>query len=401
MNDILDMSVLIKEISSAWDFEFDVQSDLTARLEAEVREMLADTPLPGELVNGVENIGYTIQQAVMFDNDRGFVLGHNPKAVSPYVTWQFTNENGVLDYYWGKYYGSEDRAKINYIDRVADYANNYPALKKVTLPETENRAEVTESGAIPVEVMSKSQPLVTVTFSEHDGLRGVEKMPLYLANTAFFEADEKHMKDYIESGRKIAPYMKTDFRIDFTINGKPESYEGRYDIGSGDQTLTEHILGNAEYYRNDEKHQQYLSDKGERELLAANNRYDFIIDELVPFFEKHCEISRNGAAALSELMTIYAKAGGHPSEADASHIAYLEAIVEHAWKCRQALNTTGLDSLPETPVPFSEAAKNTAARVSGEKPSVMDEIKAAQKAQREQPQTPKPGRVRKKSETEL
>jgi len=36
-----------------------------------------------------------------------------------------------------------------------------------------------------------------------------------------------------------------------------------------------------------------------------------------------------------------------------------------------------------------------------EKPSVMDEIKAAQKAQREQPPTPKPGRGRKKSETEL
>ena len=36
-----------------------------------------------------------------------------------------------------------------------------------------------------------------------------------------------------------------------------------------------------------------------------------------------------------------------------------------------------------------------------EKPSVMDEIKAAQKAQREHPPTPKPGRVRKKSGPEL
>ena len=40
-------------------------------------------------------------------------------------------------------------------------------------------------------------------------------------------------------------------------------------------------------------------------------------------------------------------------------------------------------------------------KAADEKPSVMDEIKAAQKVQREQPQTPKPGLDRKKSDPEL
>ena len=38
-----------------------------------------------------------------------------------------------------------------------------------------------EALVIPVQIMTDSQPLVTVTFSECDQLRGIEKMPLYLA----------------------------------------------------------------------------------------------------------------------------------------------------------------------------------------------------------------------------
>ena len=31
--------------------------------------------------------GYEIIKAVMLENGRGFALGHNPAAPSPYVTW--------------------------------------------------------------------------------------------------------------------------------------------------------------------------------------------------------------------------------------------------------------------------------------------------------------------------
>ena len=42
--------------------------------------------------------GYEIKQAIVFDNDRGFALGENPAAPEPFVTWQFTEENGQRDY---------------------------------------------------------------------------------------------------------------------------------------------------------------------------------------------------------------------------------------------------------------------------------------------------------------
>jgi hypothetical protein len=129
MDDILDMSGLIKEIGAAWDFEADVLNDLTVRLEAEVRTMLKNTPLPGQAVNG-KNIGYIVSQAVLFENDRGFALAHSSTAPNPFVTWQFTNDNGKLDYYWGHYYNTEERAQINYINRVTDYIEQYNFKEK-------------------------------------------------------------------------------------------------------------------------------------------------------------------------------------------------------------------------------------------------------------------------------
>ena len=39
------------------------------------------------------NVNYVIRRTILFDNKCGFVLGENPKAPNPYVTWQF-NETG-------------------------------------------------------------------------------------------------------------------------------------------------------------------------------------------------------------------------------------------------------------------------------------------------------------------
>ena len=54
----------------------------------------------------MENIqGYEIEKSVLFENSRGFALGHNPAPPQPYVTWQFTeNEGGVRYYYCGLYH---------------------------------------------------------------------------------------------------------------------------------------------------------------------------------------------------------------------------------------------------------------------------------------------------------
>ena len=47
------------------------------------------------------NQGYAIRRVIAFDNECGFVLGENPKAPDPYVTWQFNMRGGERNYFWG------------------------------------------------------------------------------------------------------------------------------------------------------------------------------------------------------------------------------------------------------------------------------------------------------------
>lgn len=68
-----------------------------------------------------KNVGYEIKRAVLFDNGRGFALGENPRAPSPFVTWQFTQESGYRDYYWGRYFNTEQIAAANFNDRMENY----------------------------------------------------------------------------------------------------------------------------------------------------------------------------------------------------------------------------------------------------------------------------------------
>ena len=46
-----------------------------------------------------KNQGYEIIKAVMLENGRGFALGHNPAAPSPYVTWAcYDDKDGPRQY---------------------------------------------------------------------------------------------------------------------------------------------------------------------------------------------------------------------------------------------------------------------------------------------------------------
>ncbi|MCL2853862.1 MAG: DUF3849 domain-containing protein, partial [Defluviitaleaceae bacterium] len=136
MNDILEVRDLMKDIAKRWDFESDVLDGLTEQLEFEVRNLLESSPLPGQPVVGVVNAGYTVTQSVLFDNDRGFALAHNPAAPSPFVTWQITHDsdNGGIDYYWGRYRDTEESAKIDYVVRATEYRSQYN-LQEKPLPD--------------------------------------------------------------------------------------------------------------------------------------------------------------------------------------------------------------------------------------------------------------------------
>ena len=68
-----------------------------------------------------ENAGYIIRQSVLFDNGRGFALGESQTDPAPFVTWQFTQEDGKRDYYWGHYHEMFETAHSDYCQRISEY----------------------------------------------------------------------------------------------------------------------------------------------------------------------------------------------------------------------------------------------------------------------------------------
>jgi len=74
--------------------------------------------------------GYEIKRSILFDNDRGFALAENPNAPQPYVTWQFTEENGKRDFYWGHYTANAETAAKDYAARIEDYTRQYGVVEK-------------------------------------------------------------------------------------------------------------------------------------------------------------------------------------------------------------------------------------------------------------------------------
>ena len=74
--------------------------------------------IPGQPETGTSVHGYDITRSIYFDDKRGFAIGRNLGAPSPYVCWQFTVENGARDFYWGTYCTDGKDAVDNYLARV-------------------------------------------------------------------------------------------------------------------------------------------------------------------------------------------------------------------------------------------------------------------------------------------
>lgn len=169
-------------------------------------------------------------------------------------------------------------------DKVANGESE--KLQKEFLKNNENN----QSMSIPKpEKALPGEPIVTVRFSEHPELSEGMKFPISQADRLFAELDKKQRSDrelYENSGW----YHKTDFTVEYSINGEKNTYEGRYDIGDGDGSLTEHIKSYAQYMLKDDIIKSFSSD--EKELDENKRNYKYILNELIPLFEDFTEKSK-------------------------------------------------------------------------------------------------------------
>ena len=99
-------------------------------------------------------------------------------------------------------------------------------------------------------------------------------------------------------------YDKTAFRIDFTLNGQPDNYEGRQDFGDGEGSLVQHIQNYHEYYAKDENWKNFvLHNKGPEAWEQDKAEREMVLTEFIPYLKQHCNLSameQTATAALRE-----------------------------------------------------------------------------------------------------
>jgi hypothetical protein len=138
--------------------------------------------LPGRPESGTFVHNYEITRAIAFDDWRGFAIGHNPEAVSPYVCWQFTTENGKRDFYWGTYSDDEKTAAENYTARVVVHMSDEP-VKEVRNAFVGVKTRAGRSGGTIGEPSSAdsrkhaSEPLPEAKSSVLKQIRDAQKAP--------------------------------------------------------------------------------------------------------------------------------------------------------------------------------------------------------------------------------
>ena len=230
--------------------------------------------------------------------------------------------------------------KLAAFQEAAEKANEIPAPVKIPDPAAE--------------------PTVTILWSESDKLQDGETMPLSVANRVFEELDTTQHTEREKDGYTGGWYDKTAFRIDFTLNGQPDNYEGRQDFGDGEGSLVQHIQNYHEYYAKDENWKNFvLHNKGPEAWEQDKAEREIVLTEFIPYLKQHCNLSameQTAATALQEGQNI------SPEQA-----AYYNAVVTYVQDCRPLLNQGQYD-LPEPPklADFDQSLQDYKAQVQAE-----------------------------------
>ena len=211
--------------------------------------------------------------------------------------------------------------KLAAFQEAAEKANEIPAPIKIPDPTAE--------------------PTVTILWSESDKLQDGEIMPLSVANRVFEELDTAQHTEREKDGYEGGWYDKTAFRIDFTLNGQPDNYEGRQDFGDGEGSLVQHIQNYHEYYAKDENWKNFvLHNKGPEAWEQGQGRAGNGADRVYPVPQTALQSFSHGADGYRRF--------ARGQDISPEQTAYYNAIVTYVQDCRPLLNQDRYD-LPEPP----------------------------------------------------
>ena len=178
-----------------------------------------------------------------------------------------------------------------------------------------------------------AEPTVTILYSESPQLREGDTFPLSRANALIEAIDEANLAS--------PGYDKTEFRIDYVMNGIPDHYEGRQDLGDGEGALIDHIEKYHTYYANDPNWENYLLQHEGKEALEADKEHRaMLLNEFIPYLKLHCN--------LSEMERIAGEALQSGENLTPTETAYHTAMQAYVAECRVLVNQ-GEYSLPPIP----------------------------------------------------
>ena len=178
-----------------------------------------------------------------------------------------------------------------------------------------------------------AEPTVTILWSESPQLREGDTFPLSRANALIEAIDEANLAS--------PGYDKTEFRIDYVMNGIPDHYERRQDLGDGEGALIEHIEKYHTYYANDPNWENFLLQHEGKEALEADKEHRaMLLNEFIPYLKLHCN--------LSEMARIAGEALQSGDNLTPTETAYHTAMQAYVAECRGLVNQ-GEYSLPPVP----------------------------------------------------
>ncbi|MDE6388323.1 MAG: ssDNA-binding domain-containing protein [Lachnospiraceae bacterium] len=210
------------------------------------------------------------------------------------------------------------------------------ALEEVTREKGKTELQqVEESRDDSVTLAPDAEPKVTIIWSDHDGFRDGEVLTLSETNKRMQNLDE------IAAQEDGYYYYKTKFRIDFVLNGVPDHYEGRQDIGDGEGAMIEHIEKYHTYYANNPDWDNYLlQHEGRGALEADKEQRAMLLNEFVPYLKLHCN--------LSEMERIAGEALRYGERLTSTETSYHTAVQAYVAECRGLVNQ-GEYNLPPIP----------------------------------------------------
>ena len=237
--------------------------------------------------------------------------------------------------------GDTDKV-IGLINRLCEQGYELQKGQRDSFVKSEIESEIAVANAQrQIAQNPAAEPVVTILWSESPHLKDGQQMPLHEAEAVFNELDSARRHEREQPGYTGHWYDKTKFRIDFTMQGQPDSYEGRQDFGDGDGSLIQHIRGYHEYYAQDESWKNHvLHHEGPEAWEADKAQRDTLLHEFIPYMELHCNL-----AAMEQEARRPLRSG---ETLTPEQTAYFNAVLDYVKECRPLLNQ-GQYHLPEPP----------------------------------------------------